>query len=72
MSKAVNDFIKMAKKEARDAGIKVRLPKTQTVIVDNIKVNGYFDDDIQKMLKCAIGKPEKEWFPMFVHEYCHF
>lgn len=33
--------------------------------------NGYFDQGVP-VLKVATGKPEQEWLPIFVHEYCHF
>ena len=72
MTKKIDNFIQMVKREARASGIKVRLPKSKTVMIDGVKVNGYFDDEDEMVLKCAIGKPEKEWFPIFVHEYCHF
>ena len=72
MNKKINDFIKMVKRETRANGIKVRMPKSKVVMIDKVKVNGYFDDEDEMVLKCAIGKPEKVWFPIFVHEYCHF
>jgi len=35
------------------------------------RVNGYFDETVPDFV-CAVGKPQKLWLPVFVHEYCHF
>lgn len=34
------------------------------------RYNGYFDEP--PTFACAIGKPQKEWLLIFIHEYCHF
>jgi len=37
------------------------------------KCAGYFDED-KKLRELAVGcaKAQRDWFPIFVHEYCHF
>lgn len=52
-------------------GISVDLQNKHFINFDGTDVNGYFYAD-KLELKCAVGKPEDEWFPVFVHEYCHF
>lgn len=44
------------------------------IVEENIKCNGYFyeDDGSDLMFGIAIGKPLNKWFPVFVHEFCHF
>lgn len=37
--------------------------------------SGYFDDEIEPgkvMFACAMKRPWTGWFPVFVHEFCHF
>lgn len=54
----------------------VRLPETDFVeLGDGEKCSGYFDDrDPQDgvVFACATGRDYTKWFPIFVHEFCHF
>lgn len=33
---------------------------------------GYFDDAPKPVFVCAIGGPQRDWVPTFIHEFCHF
>ena len=55
--------------------ISINLQRSASVILeqkgDKMPVNGYFDEELNS-LSCAIGKPQYEWVPVFIHEYCHY
>lgn len=34
-------------------------------------VNGFFNEKPLEF-NCAMSKPQKEWVPIFLHEYCHY
>jgi len=75
MSKNTDNFIQFVKEECRAANVKLVLSKSKTVFADGVKTNGYFHHNDKKqsiVLKCATSKAFKHWFPVFVHEYCHF
>jgi len=67
-------FLEIVKKECDAAGVKYLFPETNKVDypgVGNIQASGYFDDKIGPTLACAIGKPEKDWYEILIHESCH-
>lgn len=33
---------------------------------------GFFDDDPKPVFVCAMGCAQRDWIPIFIHEYCHF
>lgn len=33
---------------------------------------GFFDDNPKPVFVCALGIAQREWIPVFIHEYCHF
>jgi len=43
----------------------------QSDIEKPLQVNGFYDGETRQF-GIAIGKPIKNWFPILVHEYCHF
>ena len=45
--------------------------KDKITLFDTCTCNGYFNHE-PKEFCLAVGKPYKEWFYTFVHEYCHF
>lgn len=53
--------------------ITVRFVNTKNLSIgnDKQKIGGYFSD-ADKELAVATGLPFKKWFPIFIHEYCHF
>lgn len=68
------DFIKKIKQQCIDYGVKYLFPNTEKVLYpgdSGIMVSGYFDDKIGPTLACAIGKPEKDWYEVLIHESCH-
>ncbi len=69
------EFLMLVQQNCLKADVQLILSETATVPypVGNLQVNGYFDDihSKQPTLACAIGKPEEEWLPTFVHETCH-
>jgi hypothetical protein len=74
MNPNVSNFIKYAKNECSKHGIKVDItPRKYLILTDEnyIRVNGYFSEE-DNLLKVASNKPFKKWFPVFLHEFCHF
>lgn len=42
---------------------------------DNLKCNGYYytdENNDSRMFAFATGRPLNKWFPVFIHEFCHF
>jgi hypothetical protein len=67
-------FLELIKKECEENGVKYYFPETTKVSYpgfEDMKVSGYFGDRPEIILACAIGKPEKEWLEILVHESCH-
>lgn len=68
--------MKMAKDQLEAAGVTVRLPETDFVDLGDGEVcSGYFDDQDPEegpVFACATGRDPEKWFPIFVHEFCHF
>lgn len=67
MDKRCKEFIQEKILELIQAGFSISLKKSKHVE----GCNGFFCDD-PKEFAVAIGKPQKEWLPIFVHEYSHF
>ena len=68
------NFLELIKKECERAGVTYLFPETEKVPYpgsDNMLVSGYFDDKGTPTLACAVGKPEKDWYEILVHESCH-
>ena len=70
---SIKQLIKDTKTIAKNNKVKMILSKEETLDYgDGTKVNGYFlGDSNQREFAVAIGKPESEWVPIFVHESCH-
>ena len=65
----LKEFVQFVKTECEPYDVKIHLPKQLSVK----KCNGYFEDDGGCFtLACATKKHWTKWFPVFVHEYCHF
>jgi hypothetical protein len=61
------------KKQASDNNVTMILSDEETLDYgDGTRVNGYFQGDSEKLeFAVAMGKDEKEWLPVFIHESCH-
>jgi len=71
---ASENFLNFIKRKCEAAGVIYLFPETEQVAypgTGNMMVSGYFDDKIGPTLACAIGKPEKDWYEILVHESCH-
>jgi len=64
-------FVDYAKDKVEQAGVKLILADREYLYIDNVNVNGYFSEEDMQLV-CATGRPLKLWFPIFVHEFCHF
>jgi len=74
MNSSTRKFINYVKAECKKHGVKVKISNRKYLIIpeeNNVRVNGYFCSD-SKVLRVASNKPFKKWFPIFVHEFCHF
>ena len=72
--KPIDKFIEYAKKETKEAGVKLHLSKVKYLRISEesyLKCDGWFDSE-EKILKCAINRPVKKWLMSFVHEFSHF
>jgi hypothetical protein len=59
-------------KKANENGVKLLLPETNTVpYVTGSEVSGYFVDNGNPILACAIGGDIKRWGPILAHESSH-
>ena len=68
MKKFVSDmYIKLA-----EAGFDVRFTKGKSVSADGYPVSGYFTDEPSRELVVAAGASPRVWFPVMLHELCHF
>lgn len=67
-------FIRNARRELKNADVKIWMPKTRKInLGDNNYCGGYFDaSDDGRNFAVATGKTINKWFQIFVHEYCHF
>jgi len=63
-------FIGYAITECAKNKIKVILVPKKYVYTEGTKCAGYFDED-DRILVVATRKPQKDWLPILVHEFCH-
>ncbi len=74
MDKKTKDFISDCLIELISSNVSIKLSNTKTVLFSensNDYSSGFFCDN-PKEFAVAVGKPQKEWFPIFIHEYNHF
>lgn len=73
--RSIVDFLNYVEQECDLAGIKVKYEPKEIITSydekDEGDCRGYFDDE-SKELVVACKRKINEWFPVFVHEYCHF
>lgn len=68
------DFLEIIKAECEKNGVKYLFPNTEKVKLDvwgDIECSGYFQDQPEAILACAIGKPIEKWYEILIHESCH-
>lgn len=63
-------FVEFVKKDCKAKGVRLHLSQGKYVVMDGTRVSGYFLDS-PPVLAVAMGRSFMEWFPTFVHEYCH-
>jgi len=73
MNIVIRDFIGKSLMEMIENNVNLKLLYKNRVNIpnDNNFLNGYFND-YPLEFSCAMLKPQKEWIPIFLHEYCHF
>jgi len=70
---SARQFLGMLKEECTKLGVTTLFPETEKVKYSDdgmLYTSGYFDGDA-KIIACAVGKPEEQWFEILVHESCH-
>jgi len=74
MQKNVKAFIKYAVGELIESGCQIVLEKKEDVKnpFDGMEYSGFFERRPYLCFHCAIGLSQKDWFPVFVHEFAHF
>jgi hypothetical protein len=67
-------FLNDAIYELKTNGVRVYLRhKLSSVTVDKCSCDGYyFEDGKKRILSIAMKKKPEKWFPIFIHEYCHY
>jgi len=71
----IKKFIAYAEAAMSKAGVTVKLPGTDLIEFSPGELcSGYFTDEDPKNPEfvVATGRPPDKWFPIFVHEFCHF
>jgi len=74
MNTSALNFINYAKAECKKHEVKAEISNRKYLLISEenyIRVNGYFCSN-NKVLRVASNRPFKKWFPIFVHEFCHF
>lgn len=51
--------------------VSLNLVNKEFITVSGSPCSGYFNEDGLKLI-CAVKKPLEKWFPVFIHEYCHY
>lgn len=64
-------FVRQARKEMKDAGIKVRFVNRSAVRIGSGEYIGYFDHGDRQLVVAECDDPA-DWLAAFLHEYCHF
>jgi len=71
----IQAFVDDATVRLKAAGVKIDLQDVDRLEYQpGMFCSGYFDDDIEGevVFAVAVGRPWEKWFPIFVHEFCHF
>jgi hypothetical protein len=58
--------------ESHGVSVLVDLENTHVPLMNGMMCNGYFVDSPFSRFAVGAGKDEDLWFPIFIHEYCHF
>jgi hypothetical protein len=68
------DLLDMVKDECEKNGVEFITCEENRISYPgfpDMKVSGYFTDKPKPALACALGKPEKEWMKILIHEFSH-
>jgi len=71
MNTKIKKIISEALIEMMDDKVSLNLLRKNKVPLGNILFNGFFSEKPLEFF-CAMAKPQKEWVPVFLHEYCHY
>lgn len=74
MDNKIEEFIGKAIVELLDNKVGIQLLRKRRVQFGDKKEdlsNGFFNDKPLEFA-CAMSKPQKDWIPIFLHEFCHF
>ena len=71
MNENDKNFVGYAIAECVKKGVSVYFKNKDFVWTDNTKCSGFFDEN-NKIIVVATKKSQKNFFPIFVHEFCHF
>jgi hypothetical protein len=75
MGEKIDKFIEQCKDALTAEGVEVRLSNADLIeFAPGETCSGYFEDTDPEhpIFAVACGRPLEKWFPIFVHEYCHF
>jgi hypothetical protein len=70
MNKIISNYISKAIIDMLDHNIQIKLIN-KFEHTNMFEADGMFDDDLLLFIVVVADKTE-EWFPIFIHEYCHF
>lgn len=70
-SHGYEQLISDIEKTAKENGVKLILPETETVEYNGFECSGYFIDNGNPTLACGIGGDVKVWGPILAHESSH-
>ena len=70
----IGQFMYDTQMEMEKCGVTLLLESdnTHVKLPSGLECNGYFIDHPQLIFACATKKLVDRWFPIYVHEYCHF
>lgn len=71
MNRAVENFLQEKILELIKDGFGIKIHNTPLVRNDCGVSSGYFDGE-SKELEIAVKRPQREWIPIFIHEYSHY
>jgi hypothetical protein len=71
MTKNDKIFLGFAVSEAAKHKVNLVFLAKKYILSDNVYCSGFFEED-KKRIVVAIRYPQKKWFPVFIHEFCHF
>jgi len=71
MNNKVKKFIGEALIEMIENKVSINLLRKNIININDTCVNGFFSSK-PLTFNCAMAKLQKDWVPIFLHEYCHY